>query len=219
VKIGAHITKIKIRINTLLKMHGIKRDKEKTGKSTWTKKYKKWLTNDIELNKRAKATLQSHLRELAWYEQEKERMEDELYELSQEPRYKEMVSELLEICGVGLLTAMVFLVQFGDMSRFNNRKEVGAYMGLVPASYESGNKSDRKGHITKQGSSDLRAVLCQAVWNRIKNDAETRIFYDRICRRNPKHKMIATVACMRKLGIIMWHKALKVQSKMNNKNE
>jgi len=61
---------------------------------------------------------------------------------------------------------MVFLTEMGDLRRFRNRKKVGAYLGLVPTSNESGENTDHKGHITHQGPARLRKVLCQAAWVR-----------------------------------------------------
>ena len=48
-------------------------------------------------------------------------------------------------CGVGVLTALVFLTELGDLSRFTNRRQLAAYLGLVPSSYETGKTNDRKG--------------------------------------------------------------------------
>ena len=42
-----------------------------------------------------------------------------------------------------MLTALVFLTEMGDLARFANRRQIGAYLGLVPRSYESGAAGDR----------------------------------------------------------------------------
>lgn len=103
---------------------------------------------------------------------------------------------------------MVFLSEIGDVTRFKNRRQIGAYLGLVPSANETGMTDDRKGHITRQGSARLRKVLCQAAWNRIRSDECEKPFYDRIKAKNPKRKKKAVVAVMRRLGIRMWHAAL-----------
>ena len=82
-------------------------------------------------------------------------------------------------------------------------------MGLIPSSDESGEESDRKGHITRQGPSRLRKALCQAAWSRARTDERERAVHARVCAKNPKHKKIATVALMRRLAIRMWHTALR----------
>ena len=108
---------------------------------------------------------------------------------------------------------MVYLTEMGDLSRFENRRQVGAYLGLVPSSYESGVKDDRKGHITHHGSGRVTGVLCQASWSRVQTDPIEKAVHERIVKRNPKHKKIALVASMRRLAIKMWHIGLKAQLK------
>ena len=81
---------------------------------------------------------------------------------------------------------MVFLTELGDMRRFRNRKKVGAFLGVVPSSNESGENNDRKGHITRQGPARVRKVLCQAAWARIAFDKEEQKVHARIVEKNSK---------------------------------
>ena len=106
---------------------------------------------------------------------------------------------------------MVFLTELGDLSRFANRRQLAAYLGLVPRSFESGNASDRKGHITHQGSSRVRKMLCQATWSRVRWDPQEKEAYGRIAAKNPKKKKIAVVASMRRLAVRMWHRGREFQ--------
>ena len=113
--------------------------------------------------------------------------------------------------GVGTLTAMVFLTELGDMARFANRRQLGAYLGLVPSAFESGARNDRKGHITKQGSSRVRHVLCQAAWAMLRVSPEWRAKYDRIKRGSKGRGQVAIVALMGQLGVMMWQVARSPQ--------
>ena len=124
------------------------------------------------------------------------------------PRYLEAVPELARLSGVGVLTALVFLTEMGDLRRFANRRQVAAYLGLAPSCFESGRTNDRKGHITRQGSSRVRRVLCQASWASVRFDARENAVYTRIVAKNPKKKKIAVVAAMRRLAVRMWHRGL-----------
>ena len=124
---------------------------------------------------------------------------------------------VLPLCrqkGVGVLTAMVFLTELGDMRRFSNRRQVGSFLGLTPASHESGEDADHKGHITHQGPSRVRKVLCQAVWSRLRVDRSEQRAYERLVVRNPRNKKVAVVARMRVLAIRMWHDGLAAQDAM-----
>ncbi len=119
------------------------------------------------------------------------------------------LSEMCRLQGVGALTALVFLTEVGDPRRFHNRRQIAAYLGLIPASHESGSRSDCKGHITRQGPSRVRRVLCQATWTRTRFENADQAAYQRVVQRNPKHKKIAVVATMRRLAIQIWHAAVR----------
>lgn len=54
-------------------------------------------------------------------------------------------------------------------------------------------------------------IFRQAAWSRIACDKEEHKVYARIVAKNPKKKKIATVACMRRLGVRMWRLALEAQ--------
>jgi transposase len=199
---------IKVQIQSLLKRNRLIRPAEL--KCAWTKKASGWLrmvTHDTTVGLGMRTTLASLLRQWEFIQGETEQLDQAVEALATTPRYQAAIYELTRLQGVGLLTAMVFLTEIGDVGRFANRRQVGAYLGLVPRSYESGEAGDRKGHITRQGSPRVRRVLCQAVWTRIRQDGPDHELYQRQVERNPKHKKIAVVAAMRRLGVCMWHKA------------
>ncbi len=206
------LTAVKTQIGTILKKAQLRRPKEIGTK--WTKAYMGWLHEICDaqagvLQYGSILSLESRLRELEMLEKEIEIQDENIKALSKGERYREAATELCKLRGVGLLTAMTFLTEMGDMSRFSNRKQIGAYFGLSPSSYETGENSDKKGHITKQGSGRLRKVLSQASWCRTSVDPA----YDRIVSKNPNKKKKALVALMRRLGIIMWHIAKDVQER------
>jgi transposase len=177
----------------------------------WTRGYFKWLKLlsecDEPLALGARQNLASLLRQIEALEKELKTLDEAIVVLTQTPRYASNVAKLTELKGVGVIVAMVFLTEMGDMARFKNRREIGAYLGLVPASFETGETNDRKGHITHQGPSRVRYVLNQAAWNSVRYSAKEKAVYERIAAKNPKHKKIAVVAAMRRLAIRMWHLA------------
>ena len=142
---------------------------------------------------RARLNLGSLLRQMAALEGEAECLGKEIGKLSETPRYAEPVGELLKLKGVGVLVGMVFLTEMGDLSRFENRRQVGAYLGLVPSSDESGETDDRKGHITHHGSPRVRWALCQASWSRVRNHPGEKEVYERLVAKNPKKKKPASL--------------------------
>jgi len=202
--VGEQVGRVKTRITDLLKACGARRPE---GVERWSLADRSWLAglSGEQLGEGAQMVLASLLRELAFCEEELRLQERNVRALSRQKRYGAARAELMKLKGVGILTAMVFLTEMGDLSRFANRRQIGAYLGLAPTSHESGEASDRKGHITKQGSSRVRKVLCQAAWALLGHDPVETAVHARIMRASPKRKKTATVALMRRLAVRMWH--------------
>lgn len=206
------LTRVKAQIKGILKRHSLRRP-EKSGQG-WTVTYRRWLADlagDSTLPSGAQGALASMLRQLTFLEEEIKRADDAVQALALSTRYRHRFYALLQLKGVGQLTAMVFLTEIGDLTRFANRGQIGAYLGLVPSSSESGEKSDRKGRITRQGPYRVRKVLCQATWARVRTDEEEQAVYQRLVKKNPKTKKIAVVASMRRLAVRMWHAAVEAK--------
>jgi len=208
VKIGL----LKNQVKSLLKRNQVRRPSG-LGKS-WTRGYRMWLLKslvepaDSPLNAGARQALASLVRQLDFLDAEQERLDEAVSALVDAPRYREAVDELARLAGVGVLTALVFLTEMGDLRRFRNRRQVAAYLGLAPSCFESGRSNDRKGHITRQGSPRVRRALCQASWASVRHDPQEQAAYARIVEKNPKKKKIAVVAAMRRLAVRMWHRGL-----------
>jgi len=205
--VAEKITALKAQVQTLLKRQSTRRPKG-TGQG-WTKGFEAWLQaltgRQSPLPHGARVALATLLRQRAALDEETVRLDAEVAALAEQPRYAEPARALVGVKGVGLLTAMVVLTELGDLRRFANRKQIGAYLGLVPSSDETGERDERKGHITHQGPWRVRRVLCQCTWARVRTDPGDKAVYARIAARNPKHKKIAVVAMMRRLAVLLWH--------------
>lgn len=107
--------------------------------------------------------------------------------------------------GVGVLTALTFPVEWGDVGRFENRRQAGSCRGLVPASYESGEADDRKGHITRLGPPRVRKVPNQAAWHLVRLDPLWRKRYEGIAvRGGAKTAIVAGRGRSRPRGFVLW---------------
>ena len=65
--------------------------------------------------------------------------------------------------GLGALTAQILDREIGDWDRFQNRRQVASYTGLVPSEHSSGERRQR-GAITKHGNPRVRHILIEASW-------------------------------------------------------
>lgn len=205
---GDEMTRIKLKILSMLKRREIVKPTWYTSK--WSKRFITWLRAEvvIGLDSVVAAVLEKLVDRYELFQKEQVKLEKAIRELSQTVRYKHPHAALRKITGVGLLTAMTFLTEMGDLTRFNNRREVSAYLGLCPSSHESGETNNRKGRITRQGPSRLRKVLCQAAWVAVRDCKLAQADYHRIKQGQSKRTKKALVALMRKLGVKMWHHAL-----------
>ena len=95
--------------------------------------------------------------------------------------------------GVGALSARILSNELGKMSQFDNERQLFSYTGLTPCEYSSG-EAIRRGHISKQGNSRLRAILVEAAWRAIKIDSALEEFFNRLYPRRGKARAIVAVA-------------------------
>lgn len=68
---------------------------------------------------------------------------------------------LMTAPGVGAIVALTFRVVAGDPKRFKKSRQVGAYFGLIPKQYSSG-ETVRQGRISKCGQNEVRILLTES---------------------------------------------------------
>jgi transposase len=115
------------------------------------------------------------------------------------------VRRLRSVPNIGPVTAAAFVAALDDVQRFRRAHEVEAYLGLVPRELSSG-ETQRRGRITKAGSSRVRWLLIQAAVSMLRlHDPRTawlREWAGRIAAR--RGKGIAVVALARRLAGILF---------------
>jgi len=75
-----------------------------------------------------------------------------------------VVGALQALRGVALVGAVTLAAELGDITRFDNPRQLMAYIGLVPSEHSSGG-TRRQGGITKAGNSTARRMLIEAAWS------------------------------------------------------
>ena len=140
------------------------------------------------------ASLTEHIRE---YDRRLESIAKEIYP---------QTNLLRQVRGVGVLSALAFVLTLEDPSRFAKSREVGAYLGLVPATDQSG-KSDPEKHITKHGNKMMRRLLVSSahyILGPFGEDSDLRRHGEKIASRGGKNaKKRAVVAVARKLSVLL----------------
>lgn len=113
---------------------------------------------------------------------------------------------LMSAPGVGPVVALSYLATLDTPARFGgDAGRASAFLGLVPSEASSAERRHR-GHITKTGPGDLRALLVQASWTIWRSQrpagAALRRWAHRLADR--RGRRIAIVALARRLSRILY---------------
>jgi transposase len=116
-------------------------------------------------------------------------------------------TELLrQVEGIGPLTALTFVLTLEDPHRFEKSRSVGAYLGLVPATSQSGERDPQK-RISKEGDEMLRRLLVGSahyILGPFGGTSDLRRHGEKIASRGAKNaKKRAAVAVARKLAVLL----------------
>ena len=91
------------------------------------------------------------------------------------------------------MTAITFLVQIGDIKRFNRFDDLCNYIGLVPRMYGTGEKM-KTGRLVKSGRKELKIMLIEASWDAIRLDPALMATFNTLAKRMNKNKAIIRIA-------------------------
>jgi transposase len=134
-------------------------------------------------------------------------LEKELAELDREidttmrgsPAWREKEDLLASVPGIGAITARTLIAELPELGQLDRRK-IASLVGLAPFTRQSG-KWRGKAFISG-GRGSVRAALFIATLSATRHNATIRTFYERLLAAG-KPKMVAMIACMRKLLTIL----------------
>jgi transposase len=106
----------------------------------------------------------------------------------------------MTVPGIGPITALAFHSAIDDPSRFRRSRSVGAYVGLTPRRYASG-EVDWSGRISKCGDRMLRFEAAGVLLTRVPQWCKLKAWGHRLWKRIGFKK--AKVAVARKLAVIL----------------
>ena len=155
------------------------------------------------------------------------RIEQELLDLASSWRLYPVVEALQAMRGVRWVVAITVVAELGDLTLFDNPRQLAAFVGLTPSEHSSGPKR-RLGAITKAGNSRARRVLIEGAWSyrfpaKVSAEIQTRIeglpktiqgigwkAQVRLCKRfrrltsRGKHGNVVVTAIAREMLAFMW---------------
>ncbi len=134
---------------------------------------------------------------IAFLEKQIKAMEEKITSLAR-GEYKKQMDLLTSIKGIGVTLAAALIVATGGFTYFDNAKQLTRYLGLSPTYQQSGTSVNVKGHINRNGDSNLRSQLYVAAFSSLRCNTECKECFDRL-RSNGKPGKVAVVAVANKL--------------------
>ena len=114
---------------------------------------------------------------------------------------QEKVERICTIKGIGYLTVVAIIAETNGFNLITSRKQLASFAGLDVIASQSGN-DDPKHVISKKGNTHIRRALYWPGISASRFNPQMKDMYGRICKRNPKVKMIGITAIMRKMLLL-----------------
>jgi transposase len=111
---------------------------------------------------------------------------------------------MVTVPGVGAITALTFVTAIDDPGRFRRSSDVGAFLGLTPRRYQSG-EVDLAGRISKAGDRAARSLLFEAanaLMTRVRHASSLRTWGLKLSAKIGSRR--AKTAVARKLAVVLY---------------
>lgn len=188
------IRRCKQRIKSFLSFYGIKLPAEYAEpRKNWSRAFIQWIESIPFAHETASQALQVHIDSLKYHRNQLLQLTRQIRNLSRTDEYKEAVEKLITVPGFGMLTAMYFLTELVEITRFKNFHRLCSYVGFVPGTRSSGDKEKITG-ITPRKNHRLRTVLIESAWTAIRCDPALMKAFLKYTNRMEKNKAIVRIA-------------------------
>jgi len=111
-------------------------------------------------------------------------------ECKAEQHYKSTLERLKSIPGIGHKTAIMLTVITNNFDKFENNKQLIAYVGFSPRLYQSGTSVRGKGHICKMGKSQIRKLMYLCSWSAKRCNPDCIKMYERLKAKGKPERVI-----------------------------
>lgn len=139
----------------------------------WTQK---WVTamQQVRLPERAaRRTLESLWTAVAFHDQQIADLTGAIQAFAETASFLPTYRALLNLRGIGPVTAFGLLAELGDLRRFASPRKLFAYAGLVPSEHSSGGRR-RHGGITRTGNRHIRYLVVETAWHMVAKPKPSR---------------------------------------------
>jgi transposase len=149
----------KFRLKAFLLRHDIRY----TGRANWSPAHLRWLSEVVCPTPAQPIVFQEYIRAVNEHTERLQRLEQALKEPAQAWRLAPVVEAFQALRGVQFTVAVTTVAELGDLTRFDNPRELMKFLGLIPSEYSTGERR-RQGAITKAGNTHARRALVEGAW-------------------------------------------------------
>jgi transposase len=150
----------KFRLKAFLRRH----DLRYTGSATWGPAHLRWLSEVGCPTPAQHMVFQEYVRAVNEHMERLGRLERDLQDQVQSWRLYPVVEALQALRGVQFTVAVTTVAERGDLTRFDNPRQLMKFLGLIPAEYSSGARR-RQGTMTQAGNTPARRALVEGAWS------------------------------------------------------
>ena len=187
-KLVRDIRRYKCRIKGMLNLYGIT-----AASSGWSKAFIKRL-KELEFDTASGTfAFRTLIQELEHICELKKQVANRLRTLIKHERYADPIKLLFTIPGIGLVTAITFLTEVGNTSRFNRVDQLCNYIGLVPTLHGSGD-TVHVGSLTPRKNAHILSLLIESAWTAVGKDPALMLTYHKLCTRMKGQQAIVRIA-------------------------
>ena len=104
--------------------------------------------------------------------------------------HPELFERIKSVPGIGKRTAMMLIVVTDGFTKFENSKQLSAYIGLCPRIFESGTSVKGKSRICKMGMGRMRALLYLCAMRAKQCNLGCRTMFERLKAKGKNGKLI-----------------------------
>src|SRR4029434_7408952 len=149
----------KFRLKAFLLRHDIRY----TGRANWSPAHLRWLSEVVCPTPAQQIVFQEYVQTVTEQTARLQRLAHELRDQVTTWRFQPVVEALQALRGVQFTVAVTTVAELGDLTRFDNPKQLMKFLGLIPSEYSTGERR-RQGSITKAGNTHARRALVEGAW-------------------------------------------------------
>lgn len=191
-KLAGDINRSKNRLKSLLKYQGITIPDPFANRNNWSCNFLNWIAQQAQKDPVLGDTLSLMLDQLQLLRKLLLQTGKKLRQL-RNGKYAASAKLATSVVGIGPTTAMMFLLEVGDVRRFKGFDALNDFIGFCPDTNSSG-ETDRDTGITSRRHKRLRSALVESAWKAITLDPALMDSYEKLCKRMKSGQAIIRIA-------------------------